>query len=83
MHGWNWIYRLLTGIWNVFAGAAHRLVKAGFAVYGMDYEGHGKSSGLQGFFTNFNDLVTDCTDHYTSICGMFFLSLSFFESISM
>lgn len=49
-------------------GAALRLVKAGFAVYGIDYEGHGKSSGLQGFFTNFDDLVTDCTEYFTSIC---------------
>ncbi|CAK9160084.1 unnamed protein product [Ilex paraguariensis] len=28
-------------------GAATRLAKAGFAVYGIDYEGHGKSAGLQ------------------------------------
>lgn len=49
-------------------GAAHRLVKAGFAVYGIDYEGHGKSSGLQGFFSNFDDLVVDCSDYFSSIC---------------
>ncbi|KAL8093331.1 caffeoylshikimate esterase-like [Apium graveolens] len=49
-------------------GAALRLVKEGYAVYGMDYEGHGKSSGLQGFFSNFDDLVTDCVDYFTSIC---------------
>ncbi|KAK1396311.1 caffeoylshikimate esterase-like [Heracleum sosnowskyi] len=49
-------------------GAACRLVNAGFAVNGIDYEGHGKSSGLQGLITNFDDLVTDCTEHFTSIC---------------
>ncbi|CAL5407192.1 unnamed protein product [Camellia sinensis] len=48
-------------------GAGTRLAKAGFGVYGMDYEGHGKSSGLQGYVPCFEDLVTDCSDHYTSI----------------
>ncbi|PKA63267.1 hypothetical protein AXF42_Ash017735 [Apostasia shenzhenica] len=37
-------------------GTGIRLAKAGFAVYGMDYEGHGKSSGLQGFIRDFEDL---------------------------
>lgn len=50
-------------------GAGTRLAKAGFGVYGMDYEGHGKSSGLQGYVPCFEDLVTDCSDHYTSISG--------------
>lgn len=49
-------------------GAATRLANAGFAVYGMDNEGHGKSAGLQGFVPNFDALVTDCSDHFISIC---------------
>ncbi|XP_057484754.1 caffeoylshikimate esterase-like [Actinidia eriantha] len=49
-------------------GTGIRLAKAGFGVYGMDYEGHGKSAGLQGLVPNFDDVVTDCSDHYTSIC---------------
>ncbi|XP_052204241.1 caffeoylshikimate esterase-like isoform X2 [Diospyros lotus] len=49
-------------------GAATRLAKAGYEVYGMDYEGHGKSSGLQGFVPCFDDVVSDCSHHYTSIC---------------
>lgn len=52
-------------------GTGTRLAKAGFAVYGIDYEGHGKSSGLAGYVTHFDDLVTDCSDHFTSICGNF------------
>lgn len=48
-------------------GTGTRLAKAGFGVYGMDYEGHGKSSGLQGYVPNFDDVVTDCSDHYTRI----------------
>ncbi|KAK3002255.1 hypothetical protein RJ639_020893 [Escallonia herrerae] len=49
-------------------GTGIRLAKAGFGVYGIDYEGHGKSSGLEGYIPNFDDLVTDCSDHFTSIC---------------
>ncbi|KAE9445343.1 hypothetical protein C3L33_22758, partial [Rhododendron williamsianum] len=43
--------------------------KTGYGVYGMDYEGHGKSSGLQGYVPNFDEVVTDCSDHYTRISG--------------
>ncbi|XP_076909609.1 caffeoylshikimate esterase-like [Bidens hawaiensis] len=49
-------------------GAALRLVKAGFAVYGIDNQGHGKSSGMQAYIPSFDDLVTDCSDFFTSIC---------------
>ncbi|KAG0469143.1 hypothetical protein HPP92_018471 [Vanilla planifolia] len=45
-----------------------RLAEAGFTVYGMDYEGHGKSSGLQGYIPNFDNLVNDCSEYYTSVC---------------
>ncbi|OAY71912.1 Caffeoylshikimate esterase, partial [Ananas comosus] len=45
-----------------------RLAKAGYAVYGMDYEGHGKSSGLQGYIPNFDDLVGDCSTYFMSVC---------------
>ncbi|XVE69045.1 hypothetical protein DITRI_Ditri09bG0118000 [Diplodiscus trichospermus] len=47
---------------------AIRLVKAGFAVYGIDYEGHGKSSGLQGYITSFDNVVDDCSNFFTEIC---------------
>ncbi|KAI4302373.1 hypothetical protein MLD38_038126 [Melastoma candidum] len=47
---------------------AVRLVNMGYAVYGIDYEGHGKSEGLLGFV---NDDVDDCSEHFTSICGKF------------
>ncbi|ERN12224.1 hypothetical protein AMTR_s00034p00202150 [Amborella trichopoda] len=49
-------------------GTGMRLANAGYAVYGIDYEGHGKSSGLQGYFQSFNDLVNDCSEYFTSIC---------------
>ncbi|XP_077213052.1 caffeoylshikimate esterase-like [Tasmannia lanceolata] len=49
-------------------GTGTRLAKAGYAVYGVDYEGHGKSSGLQGYIPSFDDLVNDCSDYFTTIC---------------
>ncbi|KAJ0551313.1 putative acylglycerol lipase [Helianthus annuus] len=51
-------------------GAAMRLVKAGFGVYGIDNQGHGKSDGIKGFISRFDDLVEDCSQHFTNICGI-------------
>ncbi|KAM7494965.1 hypothetical protein LguiB_029574 [Lonicera macranthoides] len=48
--------------------AGNRLANSGFGVYGIDYEGHGKSAGLAGYIQNFDDIVTDCSDHFSSIC---------------
>ncbi|KAL3681833.1 hypothetical protein R1sor_024789 [Riccia sorocarpa] len=44
-----------------------RLARAGYAVYGIDYEGHGKSEGLQCYIPNFDHLVTDCETYFKSI----------------
>ena len=53
-------------------------MNAGFVVYGIDYEGHGKSGGLNGYIQNFDDLVDDVSSHFSSICGnpfiLYFLS---------
>ncbi|XVE99453.1 hypothetical protein REPUB_Repub03eG0198900 [Reevesia pubescens] len=50
------------------SSTAIRLVKEGFAVYGIDYQGHGKSTGLDAYIENFDDVINDCSDHFTSIC---------------
>ncbi|KAL9150169.1 hypothetical protein ABFS82_12G152000 [Erythranthe guttata] len=48
-------------------GCASRLVRAGYEVHGIDCEGHGKSSGLHGLIPNFDHLVDDLSQHFTSI----------------
>lgn len=52
-------------------GTGIQLAKAGYAVHGIDYQGHGKSEGLQGFVADFDELVDDCFEHFSSICGMY------------
>ncbi|CAL9187986.1 unnamed protein product [Musa hybrid cultivar] len=47
---------------------ATRCAKAGYAVYGIDYEGHGKSSGLQGYVPSFQHIVNDCSDFFVGVC---------------
>ncbi|KAJ0254983.1 Uncharacterized protein HA466_0098110 [Hirschfeldia incana] len=44
-----------------------RLASAGYAVFGMDYEGHGRSKGARCYIKKFSNIVNDCYDYYTSI----------------
>ncbi|KAL0672003.1 hypothetical protein Bca4012_034707 [Brassica carinata] len=46
-----------------------RLASAGYAVFGMDYEGHGRSMGARCYIKKFENIVNDCYDYYTSICA--------------
>lgn len=47
---------------------ARRLANGGYAVYGIDYEGHGKSYGLPGLVKNFDTIIDDCFRHFSTIC---------------
>nr|XP_010921664.1 caffeoylshikimate esterase [Elaeis guineensis] len=44
------------------------LAGAGYAVYGMDYEGHGKSDGRRCYIRKFGNVVADCDRFFKSIC---------------
>ncbi|KAL5656569.1 hypothetical protein ACJX0J_035888, partial [Zea mays] len=45
-----------------------RLVHRGYAVHGINHEGHGKSSGSKGYLSSFGDVVRDCSDNFKSVC---------------
>jgi alpha-beta hydrolase superfamily lysophospholipase len=60
---------------------AARLVQAGYAVYGIDQEGHGKSSGSKGYISSFSDIVKDCADYFKSVCGKSLLSLVYNSTV--
>lgn len=55
-----------------------RLANAGYAVFGVDYEGHGRSEGVRCLITKFDNVVSDCEDFFKSICGRH--SSSYFAS---
>ncbi|KAI5083393.1 hypothetical protein GOP47_0003136 [Adiantum capillus-veneris] len=48
-------------------GFSRILAKAGYAVFGMDYPGCGLSAGLHGYIPDFNRLVDDVIENYSSI----------------
>ncbi|MBA0652891.1 hypothetical protein Goklo_020116, partial [Gossypium klotzschianum] len=46
-----------------------RLANAGYAVFGIDYEGHGKSKGDRCYIKKFDNIVNDCSEFFKSICA--------------
>lgn len=50
-------------------GCGTRLVSDGYGVFGIDYEGHGRSMGRRCYIKKFDDIVNDCTNFFKSISG--------------
>ncbi|KAJ8749574.1 hypothetical protein K2173_026223 [Erythroxylum novogranatense] len=44
-----------------------RLARAGYAVFGVDYEGHGRSSGSRCYIKKFDNIVNDCNEFFKSV----------------
>eukprot|EP01018_Ginkgo_biloba_P027539 Gb_01008 [translate_table: standard] len=44
-----------------------RLARAGYGVFGIDYQGHGKSQGKRGYVHSFQDVVNDCASFFKTI----------------
>ncbi|XP_015577213.1 caffeoylshikimate esterase isoform X2 [Ricinus communis] len=45
-----------------------RLASASYAVFGIDYEGHGKSPGSRCYIKKFENIVKDCNEFFKSVC---------------
>lgn len=54
----------------VLSDSAIRLSRAGYAVFGIDFEGHGRSKGVRCYIKKFENIVDDCRDFFMSVCGM-------------
>ncbi|KAJ4824140.1 hypothetical protein Tsubulata_043913 [Turnera subulata] len=46
-----------------------RLASANYAVFGIDYEGHGRSSGSRCYIRKFENIVNDCNEFFKSVCA--------------
>lgn len=41
----------------------------GYAVIGIDYEGHGRSKGSRCYIQKFDNIINDCSNFFKSVCG--------------
>ncbi|KAF8719998.1 hypothetical protein HU200_024768 [Digitaria exilis] len=54
----------------ILAACGIKLATAGYGVFGIDYEGHGKSMGARCYIQKFENLVDDCDRFFKSICAI-------------
>jgi alpha-beta hydrolase superfamily lysophospholipase len=59
----------MVGEHGLLAACGIKLATAGYGVFGIDYEGHGKSMGARCYIQKFENLVADCDRFFKSICG--------------
>lgn len=52
-----------------YAGCGTRLACSGYAVIGIDYEGHGRSGGARCYIKKFDNIVNDCDSFFKFVCG--------------
>lgn len=50
-------------------GVGTKLANNGYAVFGIDYEGHGHSGGARCYIKKFDNIVNDCSDFFKSVCA--------------
>ncbi|XP_009613832.1 caffeoylshikimate esterase isoform X1 [Nicotiana tomentosiformis] len=50
-------------------GVGTKLANHGYAVFGIDYEGHGRSMGSRCYIKRFDNIVNDCSDFFKSVCA--------------
>ncbi|CAI5971342.1 unnamed protein product [Closterium sp. NIES-65] len=60
-------FRLIPPLLRFSQLTAARFASEGFAVFGVDYEGHGKSDGLRCSFRSVEHLVDDCCAFFASV----------------
>nr|GMD64005.1 caffeoylshikimate esterase [Ipomoea batatas] len=46
-----------------------KLASHGYAVFGIDYEGHGRSMGARCYIESFDNIVKDCSLFFKSVCA--------------
>lgn len=54
---------------SYFNYTASKLAETGYAVFGLDYEGHGKSEGLKAYIKDMNNIVDDLLAYFDGIRG--------------
>nr|XP_043621509.1 caffeoylshikimate esterase-like isoform X2 [Erigeron canadensis] len=50
-------------------GCGTKLASYGYAVFGIDYEGHGRSMGARCYIKKFDNIVNDCSNYFKYISG--------------
>ncbi|KAL8548687.1 hypothetical protein ACS0TY_007819 [Phlomoides rotata] len=54
---------------NFMKGVGVKLASNGYGVFGIDYEGHGRSMGARCYIKRFDNVVHDCSNYFKSICA--------------